>query len=112
MTPVYKLKSGQSNTSRVSFDPPLSGYEEVKPQLLSMKAEAQEGLGMLKAPQITALRIPCTGVFAGILLFAYFYFLSPPAPDTTFLSVPVTTVDAFFSPAHVFRNTTCTCAYT
>ncbi|KAG2087919.1 uncharacterized protein F5147DRAFT_727407 [Suillus discolor] len=106
MTLVYKLKSGQSNTSRVSFDPPLSGYEEVKPRLLSMKAEAQEGLGMLKAPQITTFRIPRTSVFTGILLFAYFYFLSPPAPDTTFLSVPVTTVNAFFSPAHAFRNAT------
>jgi hypothetical protein len=48
MTLVYKLKSGESNTTRVSFDPALSGYEEVKPRLLSMKAEAQEGLGMVR----------------------------------------------------------------
>lgn len=106
MTLVYKLKSGQSNSIRVSFDPPLSGYEEVKPRLLSMKAEAQEGLGMLKAPQITTFRIPRMAAFTGIMVFVYFYFLSPPPPGTTFLSVPVTSVDTFFSPAHAFRNAT------
>ncbi|KAG2059863.1 hypothetical protein BDR06DRAFT_873406, partial [Suillus hirtellus] len=106
MTLVYELKSRQLNTSWVSFDPPLLEYEEVKPWLLSMKAEAQEGLGMLKAPQISGLQIPCTGVFAGILWFTYFYFLLPPVPDTTFLSISVTTVNAFFSPVHMFRNTT------
>lgn len=29
------------------LDPPLSGYEDVKPRLLEMKAIAQEGLGMV-----------------------------------------------------------------
>ncbi|KAG1781106.1 hypothetical protein EV702DRAFT_1177467 [Suillus placidus] len=106
MTLVYKLKSGQSNTTRVSFDPPLSGYEEVKPRLLSMKAEAQESLGMLKTPQITTFQIPRTAAITGITLFAYFYLLSPPPPDATFLSMPVTAMDAFFSPAHAFRNAT------
>jgi hypothetical protein len=33
---------------RVPLDPPLLGYEEVKPRLLGMKAEAQEGLGMVR----------------------------------------------------------------
>ncbi|KAG2356731.1 hypothetical protein BDR07DRAFT_1463885 [Suillus spraguei] len=89
----FKLKSRQSNTTRVSFDPLLSGYEEVKTRLLSMKAEAQEGLGM----------IPRTVVIVGIALFAYVYSLSPPPPDTTFLSV--TAMDAFFS-AHAFRSAT------
>ncbi|KAG2356739.1 hypothetical protein BDR07DRAFT_1463887 [Suillus spraguei] len=97
MTFVYKLKSRQLNTTRVSFDPLLSGYEEVKTRLLSMKAEAQEGLGM----------IPRTVVIVGIALFAYVYSLSPPPPDTTFLSV--TAMDAFFSPAHAFRNATGLC---
>lgn len=45
----YEVK--ESNTGkksvRVSFDPPLSGYEEVKPRLLSMTADAQESLGMV-----------------------------------------------------------------
>jgi hypothetical protein len=31
----------------VALEPPLSGYEEVKPRLLEMKALSQEGLGMV-----------------------------------------------------------------
>ena len=48
MTLLYKLKSGESKTIRVPFDPLLSKYEDVKPRLLGMKAEAQEGLGMVR----------------------------------------------------------------
>lgn len=33
---------------RIKFEPPLSGYEEVKPRLLSMKADAEEALGMVR----------------------------------------------------------------
>jgi hypothetical protein len=36
-------------TVRIEFEPPLSGYEEVKPRLLSMKADAEEALGMVTA---------------------------------------------------------------
>lgn len=42
----YQTKSGK-NQVRVEFDPPLAGYEEVKPRLLSMKADAEESLGMV-----------------------------------------------------------------
>jgi Domain of unknown function (DUF2470) len=31
----------------VPFEPPLTGYEEVKPRLLSMKLDAEEALGMV-----------------------------------------------------------------
>ena len=31
----------------MALEPPLSGYEEVKPRLLEMKALSQEGLGMV-----------------------------------------------------------------
>ena len=31
----------------IQFQPPLSGYHDVKPRLLEMKALAQEGLGMV-----------------------------------------------------------------
>lgn len=42
--------SGNEKISvRIGFDPPLSGYEEVKPRLLSMKADAEESLGMVWA---------------------------------------------------------------
>jgi hypothetical protein len=40
------------------------------------------------------------------IFLAYFYLLSPPPPGTTFLSIPVTNMDAFFSPAHAFRDLT------
>jgi len=42
--------SGDEKISiRIEFEPPLSGYEEVKPRLLSMKADAEEALGMVRA---------------------------------------------------------------
>jgi hypothetical protein len=40
------------------------------------------------------------------VFLAYFYLLSPPPPGTTFLSIPVTNMDAFFFPAHAFRDLT------
>ena len=33
----------------ILFEPPLSGYEEVKPRLLSMKLDAEEALGMVRS---------------------------------------------------------------
>ena len=42
-----KNKSNEDKEVRVTFDPPLSSYEEVKPRLLSMTADAQEALGMV-----------------------------------------------------------------
>lgn len=43
----YTTKGGESKEIRVVFDPPLAGYEEVKPRLLTMKADAEEALGMV-----------------------------------------------------------------
>lgn len=46
---TYQLKgSGESRTVRIPFDPPLAGYEEVKPRLMNMKGEAEEALGMVR----------------------------------------------------------------
>ena len=42
------MKGGSKRDVRVPIDPPLSGYEDVKPRLLEMKALAQEGLGMVR----------------------------------------------------------------
>ena len=42
------LKSSKPRAVRVEFDPPLLGYEEVKPRLLDMKAEADEALGTVR----------------------------------------------------------------
>lgn len=49
MTLAYKVKDGGNDKKevRIQFDPPLAGYEEVKPRLLSMTADAQESLGMV-----------------------------------------------------------------
>ena len=44
----YKTKGGETKEVRIAFDPPLAGYEEVKPRLLSMKAGAEESLGMVR----------------------------------------------------------------
>lgn len=47
MTLTCTLKDTTKKQVRVVLDPPLSGYEDVKPRLLEMKAIAQEGLGMV-----------------------------------------------------------------
>ncbi|KAM5545705.1 hypothetical protein V8D89_000743 [Ganoderma adspersum] len=55
MNLTYQPKgSAASKEVRVEFDPPLAGYEEVKPRLMEMKAVAEEQLGMVKAPQVTS----------------------------------------------------------
>lgn len=48
MTLTCTLKSGSKKEVIVPIEPPLSGYEDVKPRLLEMKAFAQEGLGMVR----------------------------------------------------------------
>lgn len=45
---AYTTKAGESKQVRVVFDPPLAGYEEVKPRLMNMKADAEEALGMVR----------------------------------------------------------------
>lgn len=50
MSLEYKVKDKgeEKKEVRVQFDPPLAGYEEVKPRLLAMTADAQESLGMVR----------------------------------------------------------------
>ena len=51
MSLTYQPKgSAASKEVRVEFDPPLAGYEEVKPRLMEMKAVAEEQLGMVRTP--------------------------------------------------------------
>ncbi|KAG8855410.1 hypothetical protein FRB96_007068 [Tulasnella sp. 330] len=55
----YTVKgSDVKNTTRVPFDPPLLGYEEVKPRLMAMKVDAEVDLGMAKNPTITTFAMP------------------------------------------------------
>jgi hypothetical protein len=60
MTLSYKTAHAPSEakTIRIAFEPPLSGYEEVKPRLLSLKLDAEESLGMVPRPHISSFRIP------------------------------------------------------
>ncbi|KAH7929563.1 hypothetical protein BV22DRAFT_122308 [Leucogyrophana mollusca] len=81
MTLAYKLQSGQDRFVRVEFNPPLAGYEEVKPRMLAMKAEAQESLGMIKAPQLTKLFVPLSIIPSTLFLLTFLYVTLPP-PDT------------------------------
>ncbi|KAG1850936.1 hypothetical protein F4604DRAFT_1592635 [Suillus subluteus] len=104
---LYKQSGlSESKSIRVSFTPPLSKYDDAKPRLLTMKTEALEGLGTLKAPQLTTFRFPPKAIMTPFIFLVYFYLLAPPPPGTTFFSIPVTNVDAFFSLAHAFRGLT------
>ena len=51
---AYTTKAGEGKQVRVVFDPPLAGYEEVKPRLMNMKADAEEALGMVRRLHVTA----------------------------------------------------------
>ncbi|KZV71496.1 hypothetical protein PENSPDRAFT_664381 [Peniophora sp. CONT] len=82
---TYVTKSNSTpQPVRVTFDPPLVGYEEVKPRLLAMKADADEALGEGKIPQITSFHVPLavwqTGIALALLLYCTYAPLDDPAP--------------------------------
>jgi hypothetical protein len=110
------LKSSSTGTSkpkvvRVEFDPPLLGYEEVKPRLLGMKVDADEALGIVrpirfaspasqtsptpvhfsqivvtytqvKAPPITHFELPFQIWITASLLLLLIYTSSSPPPNS------------------------------
>ncbi len=49
MTLTCILNDGEKKVVTVAIQPPLNGYEDVKPRLLEMKALAQQGLGMVRS---------------------------------------------------------------
>lgn len=91
MTLLCSLKNGTKKEVYVPIEPPLKGYDDVKPRLLDMKATAQEKLGMvsffrvscllslnlekIKVPRIMSFRFPSdafgTGLFIGVLLYLF-----------------------------------------
>jgi len=78
MTLAYKVRGSTSNEKqsvRISFQPPLSGYNEVKPRLLSMTADAYEALGMAKTPQITTFELPF-GIYQTTILLGFLIYTS------------------------------------
>ncbi|KAI9570712.1 hypothetical protein HD554DRAFT_2017924 [Boletus coccyginus] len=101
----YSLKSGGVGSVHVKFDPPLAGYDDVKPRLLAMKADAQEALGMLKSPKITSFRLPSNVIFALYFLLSAAYFSFAPPQGTALLFVPANIADTVFMPARVLVST-------
>ncbi|KAF8881565.1 hypothetical protein BD779DRAFT_1545536 [Infundibulicybe gibba] len=89
-------KDGAKQPVRITLDPPLAGYEDVKPRLLEMKALAQEGLGMIGTPQITSFNIshPHTAA-SGILISTICYLALSPAANTSPLFFPAHVVTSF-----------------
>lgn len=97
---TYTTKSGENKQVRVVFDPPLAGYEEVKPRLMNMKADAEEALGMVrhlhvdthaillihptqtKAPQIDTYRLPPNAWKTAIPVIALVYTTFSPLPSS------------------------------
>ncbi|KAF8907039.1 hypothetical protein CPB84DRAFT_1769334 [Gymnopilus junonius] len=76
MTLTCTLQGGSKKVVVVPIEPPLKGYDDVKPRLLEMKAIAQEGLGMIKAPKITFFEFPRDAWYsAPLILFAVFVHL-------------------------------------
>ena len=108
MTLTCTMKEGSKRDVYVPIDPPLSGYDDVKPRLLEMKALAQEGLGMvrhnllsseyciiniseqIKAPKITSFDLPTkfdfiTG-FVWISLLYLHFIQKATIPTSSFIS--------------------------
>ncbi|KAJ7915592.1 hypothetical protein B0H13DRAFT_1999572 [Mycena leptocephala] len=95
MTLTCTLKNGSKKAVVVALDPPLSGYEDVKPRLLEMKAISQEGLGMIKSPQIKSFHLPPDGIAV-----ATFFFLILPYGALA----PLVGGSSFFSPAQFLHS--------
>ncbi|KAF9467579.1 hypothetical protein BDZ94DRAFT_1185309 [Collybia nuda] len=78
MTLGCTMKTGEKKVVRITLNPPLSGYDDVKPRLLEMKAIAQENLGMIKTPTISSFQWPGEVLGSGLLVGTIAYFaLSP-----------------------------------
>jgi len=59
MTLSYATRGSDSLSEiRIPFDPPLLGYEEVKPRLLAMKLDAEEALGMTSPIEVWSFGLP------------------------------------------------------
>ncbi len=95
-------KDAKKKSVRVEFNPPLSGYDEVKPRLLNMKVDAEEALGMVsktphippshsphlsfppqaKAPQLSTFHITNRVFETGVMIAALLYSTFSPPPTS------------------------------
>ncbi|KAI0773104.1 hypothetical protein BD413DRAFT_603516 [Trametes elegans] len=96
MNLTYTTKGGATKEVRVAFDPPLAGYEEVKPRLMGMKADAEEELGMVPAPQISSFRLNSKMWYTAVLMVWLIYSTFAPTPDSPNYS-------ALYAPANALR---------
>lgn len=76
MTLLCTLKSGEKQSTTITFSPPLAGYDDVKPRLLEMKAIAQENLGMTVIPQITTFKFPQRHGYGAVAIMTTLSFLT------------------------------------
>ncbi|KAJ7472017.1 hypothetical protein FB451DRAFT_1251689 [Mycena latifolia] len=106
MTLTCTLKNGSKKAVVVAIEPPLAGYEDVKPRLLEMKALAQEGLGMIKSPKLATFQFPNT-------VFTQTFFPICALLYCTFF--PADSALAFFAPARFIypyvQGTILTCSW-
>ncbi|KAH9943598.1 hypothetical protein B0H21DRAFT_748619 [Amylocystis lapponica] len=87
MALAYTIKgSDAKHEAWVEFDPPLAGYEEVKPRLLSMKVDAEEALGMSTAPQISEFHLPQNTLITAAMVGFFFYTVYAPPPSSPYYS--------------------------
>ncbi|KAE9394693.1 hypothetical protein BT96DRAFT_958752 [Gymnopus androsaceus JB14] len=64
MTLSCKMKDGKTKDVRVPIEPPMTGYDDVKPRLLEMKAIAQEDLEWYASLQVPFIVLPLLAYFA------------------------------------------------
>ncbi|KAJ7582083.1 hypothetical protein C8J56DRAFT_865601 [Mycena floridula] len=94
MTLTCTLTDGSKKDVQVVLEPPLSGYDDVKPRLLEMKSLAQEGLGMIKTPKLKGFTL-IPRVFTSLFIVLPVAYLAWSPKHST---VP------FFAPANYVQN--------
>ncbi|KAF7328771.1 DUF2470 domain-containing protein [Mycena venus] len=99
MTLTCALKDGSKKVVVVAIDPPLKGYDDVKPRLLEMKALSQEGLGMIKSPRITSFQFPKNGLYPALFLYTVIpYGAFAPSTGGSPLLLPAQFLRSYVSP--------------
>ncbi|KAJ6632444.1 hypothetical protein B0H10DRAFT_1901806 [Mycena sp. CBHHK59/15] len=99
MTLTCTLKDGSKKQVVVAIDPPLKGYDDVKPRLLEMKALSQEGLGMIKSPKVTSFYLPPRGNILAFFFWTIFpYGAFSPSDSASALVAPAQFLHSYISP--------------
>ncbi|CAL1702486.1 unnamed protein product [Somion occarium] len=99
MTLTYTTKAGGDAKKQVTvpFDPPLAGYAEVKPRLMNMKVDAEEALGMTRAPQLSTFRLTPRVLQTVVVISILVYTTFAPSRDSP-------SYHPIFLPANLIRS--------